>query len=109
MKGPTAMSVYWLAFRLGNDKSYGLLLDAIDRVSSTWWMEPSSFFLFESGADIDDIASRVSRVIDTAKDVVLIGMIEAKNARVVGNVADPILFHLMPFVVKADRGAVPGT
>lgn len=95
------MSVYWLTFRLEDDERYGFLLDAVDRVSESWWIEPSSFFLFDSGCDIDSIASRVSRAIDTAKDVVLIGIVDSKTARVIGNVTDPMLFHLMPFTLKA--------
>jgi hypothetical protein len=95
------MSVYWLTFRLEDDKRYGLLLDVVDRVSESWWTEPSSFFLFDSGGDIDSIARRVSSVVDTAKDTVLIGMIDSRTARVIGTVTDKTLFHLMPFVLKA--------
>jgi hypothetical protein len=95
-----SVSIYWLAYRLEDNKRYGFLLDAIDRVSGSWWMEPPGFYLFESGADIDHIAGRVKKVIDPAKDVVVLGALASTTARVIGNVTEQSLFYLMPFAQR---------
>lgn len=99
------MAVYWLTFRLETDATYNdrydKLIEAVDILSTRWWVEPSSFLLFESGNKIDEIARAVKTAITPSKDLVLIGMPEIKSARVIGKVTDQTLFDLMPFTKKA--------
>jgi hypothetical protein len=99
------MAVYWLTFRLEYDATYDQRLkklnDAIDRIAPQWWVEPTSFLLFECGENIDGVAQAAKAAINPRTDMVLIGMSEFKTARVIGNVTQTALFDLMPFTKKA--------
>lgn len=99
------MAVYWLTFRLKDDRDYARrydeLTEGVRRISSRWWPEATSFLLFDSDQTIDDVADHVRDLIDERGDLVLIGMSEFKSARVLGPVRDADLFALMPFTKKA--------
>jgi hypothetical protein len=97
---------YWLTFRLADDATYSTRLDKLtkavqDVTAGTWWVEPTSFLLFQSASDIDAVAAIVKAAINPAKDIVLIGMPDYKSARIIGASTDPDLFKLMPFTKKA--------
>lgn len=98
------MAVYWLTFRLETDPTYSsrydALIESIQAISSKWWMESSSFILFDSGKEIDAVAATAKKAVNAQKDLVLIGMPDYKSARVIGPVKDQDLFALMPFTKK---------
>jgi hypothetical protein len=98
------MAVYWLTFRLADDAGYSQRYDAlisgINAITPKWWVESSSFILFESSKDIDGVAATARAAVSPSKDIVLIGMPDYKNARVIGPVQDQDLFALMPFTKK---------
>jgi hypothetical protein len=99
------MSVYWLTFRIENDAGYrnryDALIEAIRVISSKWWVEPTSFLLFESARDIDGVAAVSKAAINPRIDMALVGMPDFKSARLVGASTDQDIFALMPFTKKA--------
>jgi hypothetical protein len=98
------MSVYWLTFRIHDDAGYehryNALTGTVQAMSSRWWTEATSFLLFESAHNLDQVAAKVKVAVGPS-DLVLIGMPEFKDARVIGPVKDQDLFTLMPFTKKA--------
>ncbi len=99
------MAVYWLSFRLEDDSDYPnryqALTDAIQGMTKKWWLETSSFFVFEAEPNIDGVAATVKKAIAPSKDIVLIGMPDYKSARLIGASKDDDIFKLMPFTKKA--------
>jgi hypothetical protein len=99
------MASYWTTFRIHNDASYRTrydnLVEAVRSISSKWWVDPTSFLLFESSKDINGVAAAVKAAINTGTDMALIGMPDFKDARLVGQTGDQDLFALMPFAKKA--------
>ena len=97
------MAAYWMTFRIADDGRWALryhaLVDTVRSIATgPYWDEPTSFFVFESALPIDDVAARVSRVLNMRTDVAVIGMPEWKSARVLGDTPkDDALFRLMPF------------
>lgn len=98
------MAVYWMTFRIANDanyeKRYAAVTTAINSIASKWWVEPTSFLLFESEKNIDGVVGAVKPKMGS-NDLALIGMPDFKTARVIGKVEDQDLFVLMPFTKKA--------
>lgn len=99
------MAAYWLTFRIEQDSTYSTryekLIDAIRGIASKWWIEPTSFLLFESSLGIDQVASTVKSAINPRTDLALVGMPDYKSARIIGASTDDDLFDLMPFTKKA--------
>jgi len=99
------MSAYWMTFRLENDPQYAQrydsLVETVRDMAQRWWIESTSFLLFETALSIDEVAAKVKSALDTAKDLALIGMPDYKSARVVGASQDGDLFTLMPFTKRA--------
>lgn len=99
------MATYWLTFRLAADASYDrryeALVETVRNQTKKWWLETSSFFLFESDGDIDAVAKSVKAAINPSTDIVLIGMPDYKSARIIGASTDKDLFELMPFTKKS--------
>ncbi|HUQ36846.1 MAG TPA: hypothetical protein VM144_10775 [Aestuariivirga sp.] len=98
------MAVYWITFRLEDNptysKRYKAFTDEVNRLSSKWWVEPSSFFVFESSYTIDQIATALKTTISTSVDLVVIGMPDIKAARILGDFKDQDIFELIPFIKK---------
>jgi DNA-binding LacI/PurR family transcriptional regulator len=102
------MTVYWLTFRLHEDdisgrsydKRYKALVDAVDKHSTQWWVEPTSFFVFESATMIGSIAAACKAAIAPTHDLVLIRAMDSKSAVIVGKPEDPEIFKLMPYLKK---------
>lgn len=98
------MATHWLSFRIADDRTYRqryeALVAAIQTHSTKWWLDTSSFFVFESVHSIDTIASAVKEAIDEDTDVILIGMTDFKSARLIGANQDKDIFDLIPFVKK---------
>jgi hypothetical protein len=99
------MAVYWTTFRIHNDASYQhryeKLMEAIRVISIKWWVDPTSFLLFESNQGIDGVASAIKAAINSTTDMALVGMPDFKDARAIGHTHDQDLFALMPFTKKA--------
>jgi hypothetical protein len=102
------MSTYWLTFRIATEtaggKSYearwDALYEAVRKLSNSWWVEPTSFVLFESAHGIDTVAAHCQRAVAPAVDLVLVRELDTKSARVIGKVSDQNLFKLMPYLQK---------
>ena len=101
------MTMYWLAFRI-SEQSIGDteaeqrrdgLYEAVRVLASKWWIEPSSFILFESKSPIDDIAAHCRMAI-AEEDLVLISTLDSQEARVLGTVDDGDLMSLMPQLTR---------
>lgn len=99
------MAVYWLTFRLEENASYShrlsALEEAIKSLATKWWLEPTSFYVFESASDMDAVARTVKGEIDPSVDLVLIGMPYVKSARLIGASHDGDIFELIDFAKKA--------
>lgn len=100
------MATYWLSFRIGDDDSYAKryddLVEAIRLITNQhWWLETTSFIVFESDHSIDDLVSTVKGLIDEEIDLVLIGMPNFKSARLIGSSSDDTIKKLMPFLKTA--------
>lgn len=98
------MAAYWLSFRLESDNTYSerydALVEAVRLQSSKWWLETSSFFVFESANGIDSVASKVKAAINPSKNIILLGMPDYKAARLIGASTDEDILSLMPFIKK---------
>jgi len=101
------MAVYWLTFRIKKvgdyDARYEALKAAVLAVKEgpKWWVEPTSFILFKSQKNIDQVAAKIASALALNVDMALIGMPEVKDARVVGNLEDDDLLEFMPFTKRA--------
>lgn len=98
------MAVYWLTFRLSEDSDYAAryerLVEAVREISEGWWVESTSFILFDSDQDIDDLAAIVKANLKPAVDLALVGVRDYKAARAIGAITDDDLYVLMPFTKK---------
>jgi hypothetical protein len=99
------MAVYLLTFRLNEDSDYAArydrLVEAVRETSKGWWVESTSFILFDSDQNIDDLAATVKANLKPAVDLALVGMRDYKSARAIGAITDDDLYVLMPFTKKA--------
>lgn len=98
-------AVYWVTFRIAERSNsgarYQALMDSLREITKgPWWVESTSFVLFRSDLDIDDVALTVAACIDSTMDLALVGMPDFKSARAIGHTTDPDLFELMPFTKK---------
>lgn len=98
------MSTYWLTFRIhdsGNSQERrDDLYKALDNLSSAWWIEPTSFVVFESDSSADAIASKVKGAFDPSIDLALLGMTDFKTARLIGASEDTDIFQMIPFLKR---------
>jgi hypothetical protein len=102
---------YWLSFRLhdsdGYEKTYSARLTDLNAEikaacgnGSNWWFETTSFFAFSSAESIDTIVLRVKRAIAEEVDLVIVGMVNYKSSRAIGNLGDRDILTLMPSMKK---------
>jgi D-aminopeptidase len=99
------MATYWLTFRFHDnatsDERRDELYEAISQLATKWWIEPTSFLVFDSGHGIDSIAAKVKAAINPSIDLVLIGMPEVKSCRLIGKSDEyQTLVELVPFVKR---------
>jgi hypothetical protein len=100
------MTVYWLTFRLHEEKisgssyeqRYKALYDAIDKASTKWWTEPTSFVTFESAQAIGTIAAAIKQAIAPTHDVVLLRMMDTQSAMLIGTALDRGIYDLIPYL-----------
>ena len=100
------MNVYWLTFRIEHNSGYNARYQALQEAvkalaTMPWWVESTSFIVFQSTLGIDAVAARLKAAIDPRLDMALVWMSEFKSARVIGNVTDADLFKLIPYVQRA--------
>ena len=98
---------YWLTFRIGNVTVGGVtsnqrrdaLYDTINDLSSSWWVEPTSFILFDSHEGIEAIAAKCRSAISASNDMVLIRKLNKQDAQVIGKIDNPdMLRAFMPYL-----------
>ena len=98
------MATYWLTFRIHDDEGYekrrDAVYDVINKLSTKWWVEPTSFIAFASGSSADQIATAVKSAFNPRTDLALLGMTDFKTARVIGASTDQDIFELIPFATK---------
>ena len=102
------MTVYWLTFRLENatiggktyEARYQALVDTLQKLTTRWWVKPTSFFAFESASSIENIAVACKRAIAPSHDLFLVREMDTKNALICGNNDDADIFALMPYLKK---------
>jgi hypothetical protein len=103
------MAAFWLTFRLHGDKisgssyeeRYDALTTAVDKLSTQWWVEPTSFIAFESTQTIASIAAACKRAVAPTHDLVLIRQMDTQSALLVGQAAGATIYALMPYLKNA--------
>lgn len=99
------METYWFSFHIENDSTYQQRYDRLiesirDKLNGKWWLETTSFIIFQSNSNIDTIALAVKAAFNPNKDIAVIGMSDYKSARLIGASKDPDIYDLMPFIKK---------
>lgn len=106
------MTSYWLSFRLhdsdGWQDTYEDRRKALEKVvrdssgdGPNLWLDSTSFFVFASDDDLDNLALKVKRAIAEQVDLVVIGMNDYLGGRVIGHIEDDDIFALIPSIKKA--------
>lgn len=95
------MHTYWMTYRLADDGHFVArsqqLTALINSLSEgARWAEPHTFLIFKCKLAIDDLATRLKPALEHRDDVLLLGMTEFKEARVVGCPRQASLYALMP-------------
>jgi hypothetical protein len=97
------MAVYWMSFRIESNSTYSTrytaVTEAIGKISTTWWIEPTSFIIFSSAKTINEIADIVKRSFNPKTDLAIIGMMENTATRLVGANDDKDIYKLIPKIV----------
>jgi hypothetical protein len=100
------MAIYWITFHIEdevvrnknwNDR-YNALIAAIDRNSTRWWFETTSFIAFESISSIDGLAYKFKAAIAPSKDLFLLRLMDSRSARICGRFTDQTIFKVMPYL-----------
>lgn len=100
-----AEETYWLTFRIhediGADARRDAVYEAISQIASKWWIEPTSFLVFQSASSADSIAAKVKAAIKTTTDVALLGKTDFKVSKLIGKADEfQTLLELIPFVKR---------
>lgn len=100
------MAVYWLSFRIhddaGYEAAYKSLITAVEKaVQGKWWYDTTSFYVFSSDLAIGELSSRLKEAIRPDLDLVVLGMPEYMDGRVIGANHDADIFELISFMEKA--------
>lgn len=100
------MSTVWLTFRLdarkigsrNYDERREALYEAIAKHASKWWLDPTSFVVFESSDHVETIAASCERAIAPTYDMFLIREMDTKTAVICGKVKNKEIFDLIPYL-----------
>ena len=100
------MSVNWLTFRIEeivvDGESSGqrrkALYEYIENCSTNWWLEPTSFIVFDTDVGIDQLVAGCKNVISDDHDLVLIRAMDTKSARACGVINDGDIFEMMDYL-----------
>ena len=106
------MTSYWLSYRLqdsdGWDETYEERRKALEKVvrdssgdGPNLWLDSTSFFIFASNDDIDEIVHKIKAAVEEDVDLVVIGMNDYLGGRVIGRCLDNDIFALIPSIKKA--------
>lgn len=101
------MATYWLTFRIADQGDYSGRYDALHHAvfeaakGGKWWTESTSFYVFESPLNAQEVAAKIRGAINPQTDLALLGMPEFKVAKAIGAVEDEDLFNLIPFAKRA--------
>lgn len=94
------MAAFWISFRIAYDHTYQDRYDHLDFVvrenSSLLWEETTSFFLFETTFNIDEIGRAIVSKLSSTDDVVIIREVGRANARYWGALKDRNILTLIP-------------
>lgn len=100
------MATYWLSFRIGDKGNYESRYEALLanlRLCKTgkYWEETTSFVVFTSNLDIDQISGTLSEGLKPDWDLILVREMDKQSARIWGNNDDDDIFELMPYLKYA--------
>lgn len=105
------MATFWITFRLENEtvggrtysQRYEALIEAVKaHKASTWWYEPTSFWLIDSNSTRAQIAASIKAAISSTHDLAVIGSMETTGATLVGKAKELAnLKKLVPTLVTA--------
>jgi len=100
------MHTYWMTYRLADDgqfvarnKQINIILNSVSE--GIRWAEAHTFFIFKSKLGINEVAAQFRPALDERKDMLLIGMTEFKEARVLGVPEQTALYALVPHAQDA--------
>ena len=96
---------YWINFRIGGsgnrDQRYEAVLEAVRHATSRIMCTDFDYFLvFDSDETIDQIAERIEAVIHPDTDLALLAKGAAPDARIIGELGDPLILELMPYAQR---------
>src|SRR5436305_14536610 len=102
------MALYWVTFRIEDHGStkptyaerYDSFIAAIKELKTNWWVEPTSFIMFESDKSLDDIATAIKKPLLPTHDMFLLRQGDHQGGRVFGKVNDLNIFKFMPYLKK---------
>lgn len=97
------MTTYWVSFRIAKTGDYQSRYDALHESvqevihPGQWWMETTSFYIFESAKGADGIATHLKSAINPTHDLVLLGSMDKKICRVIGKNPDDDIYEIVDF------------
>ena len=96
------MAIHAITFRLNSDSEYERryvsLIGAIEKATATtFWSEPTSFFLIESTSNSKELAEWINQnsLLDPSKDLLLVINLTSKGHTPLGHIIDNDLHTLM--------------
>jgi hypothetical protein len=102
-----ANTIYWLNFRIEDDETarkpnhkarYEALVEIVEEYALTWWRQSPSLYIFDTNIAIDNIAPLFKKCINPELDYVILGQLDAKEARIAGRYNDKDIFQIVPFL-----------
>lgn len=104
------MTTFWLTFRISDktvdsktyDDRYQDLTNSIkSNVSSKYWEQTTSFYVFDSDQTIDQLANTFKKLISISDDLFLIRELGRASAYICGKNDDADIYTLIPYLKKA--------
>ncbi len=96
------MALFAITFRIDYDATYDSRYESVVNAikaesTSTYWDEPTSFFLIESGKSSAGLAESIdaASTLDGRKDLLLVINLSQRGYKPIGNVRDADLHKLM--------------
>jgi hypothetical protein len=96
------MAIFAITFRIEDDSTYASRYNSVvaaikGATTSTYWDEPTSFFLIESGKNSADVAAQIdaNSTFDSKKDLLLVINLSQKGYKVLGHYTDKDLDVLL--------------
>lgn len=96
------MSIFAITFRIERDAGYADRYDSVisaikSETSSTYWDEPTSFFLIESSKNSEGLADSINArsTFSESRDLLLVVNLSQRGYKALGKVEDADLHRLM--------------